>query len=124
MVSSFGTRKDPFTGKTKTHNGVDIAVKVNTPVKSTGDGKVVRSGWQDPKDHKKGFGQRVTIKHADGSTSTYAHLNGIDVKEGDTVKAGQVIGKSGTTGHSKGPHLHYEEKDKNGKPRNPTFNSK
>lgn len=123
ISSNYGSRKDPKTGKTATHKGIDIAVKANTPVWSTGAGVVVRSGWQDPKNHKAGFGERVTINHGSGNTSTYGHLNSINVKVGDKVARGQVIGKSGNTGKSTGPHLHYEER-RNGTPHGPTFDPK
>jgi murein DD-endopeptidase MepM/ murein hydrolase activator NlpD len=103
------------------HLGVDIRAKANTPVGATGSGIVIRSGWQDEKDHGKGFGQRVTIRHADGSTSTYGHLNSINVHKDEVVQRGQIIGLSGSTGKSTAPHLHYEEHDPHGQPRDPTF---
>jgi len=120
VSSGYGTRTDPKSGAKATHKGVDIAVKVNTSVKATGAGTVVKAGWQDPKNHKAGYGQRVTVSDGCGNTYTVGHLNKVDVKAGDKVKAGQVLGKSGNTGKSTGPHVHYEERYK-GKPHAPTF---
>jgi murein DD-endopeptidase MepM/ murein hydrolase activator NlpD len=104
------------------HGGVDFAVPKGTPVKVTGSWIVTRAGWQDSKDHKKGFGQRVTVDHGNGNTSTYGHLDRINVTVGQPVKEGEIIGRSGNTGKSTGAHLHYEEGFK-GKPHPPTFNS-
>lgn len=123
VSSSYGTRKDPKTGKSKFHKGVDIKVKVGTNVQATGGGKVIKAGWENPKNHKQGYGQRVTIDHGNGNTSIYGHLKGTSVKVGDKVSKGQVIGQSGNTGRSTGPHVHYEERYKN-KPHRPTFNPK
>jgi len=120
ISSSYGTRKDPVSKKSTTHHGVDIAVKANTPIRSTGGGTVTRAGWQNAKNHKEGYGQRVTINHGNGRTSTYGHLNSTAVKVGDKVKGGQVVGRSGSTGKSTGPHVHYEERYK-GKPQSPTY---
>jgi murein DD-endopeptidase MepM/ murein hydrolase activator NlpD len=120
ISSGYGARNDPKSGAKATHKGVDIAVKVNTPVKATGAETVTKSGWQDPKNHKVGYGTRVTINHGNGNTSTYGHLNSANVKVGDKVKEGQVIGRSGSTGKSTGPHLHYEERNK-GMPHRPTY---
>ena len=63
VSSSYGTRKDPKTGKEKFHKGVDIKVKVGTNVQATGGGKVIKAGWENPKNHKQGYGQRVVIDH-------------------------------------------------------------
>ena len=100
------------------HKGVDIAVPVGTPVKATAGGKVTRSGWQD-KDHGVGYGQRIEIDHGNGNKSVYGHLSERGVKVGTPVSRGQVIGKSGNTGKSSGPHLHYTELH-NGVPHPPT----
>lgn len=84
------------------HNGLDFGVPVGTPVKSTMDGKVVYSGWND-----QGYGNLVIVEN--GAFRTYyAHLSSIPVSMGDQVAAGSVIGLSGNTGNSTGPHLHYE----------------
>ena len=89
------------------HTGVDYGVAENTQVFAVKDGVVVSA--KDAGD--KGFGKSIAIKHGDGYTSLYAHLNAHGVKAGDTVKAGQVIGLSGNTGHSSGPHLHFEVRE-------------
>jgi murein DD-endopeptidase MepM/ murein hydrolase activator NlpD len=81
---------------------------------------VVKAGWQNPKDHSKGYGLRVTIDHGNGNKSTVGHLNSVSVKTGDVVRDGQEIGKSGNTGKSTGPHVHYQE-EHNGKSHPPTF---
>lgn len=84
------------------HTALDIAVPVGTPVKTTMDGKVVHAGWND-----QGYGNLVIVENGEYRTY-YAHLSSIPVAVGDTVTAGTVIGLSGNTGNSTGPHLHYE----------------
>jgi len=121
ITSGYGPRTHPKSGqKGSMHYGVDIAVPKGTPVRSTGKGTVTRAGWQDPNNHSKGFGQRVTIDHGNGNTSTVGHLDRVDVKVGDKVEAGQKVGLSGNSGSSTGPHVHYEERN-NGQPHPPTF---
>jgi murein DD-endopeptidase MepM/ murein hydrolase activator NlpD len=89
------------------HTGIDLAVVTGTPVKATMDGKVVSAGW-----NTQGYGNLVIIEN--GAYKTYyAHLSSIPVAVGDTVKAGSVIGLSGSTGNSTGPHLHYEIRKNN-----------
>ncbi len=84
------------------HMAFDIAVPVGTQIKTTMDGKVVYAGWND-----QGYGNLVIVEN--GAYRTYyAHLSSIPVSVGDQVAAGTVIGLSGNTGHSTGPHLHYE----------------
>ena len=98
-----GKYKEPRS--THIHNGIDIAVPVGTPIKAIADGKVYYAGANDPK----GYGQYVIITHnVDGKivTSEYGHLSSWNVHSGQQVKQGQVIAKSGNTGHSDGPHLH------------------
>jgi murein DD-endopeptidase MepM/ murein hydrolase activator NlpD len=102
------------------HHGVDFSVPRGTPVKATGPGIVVKAGWQNAKNHSQGFGQRVTIDHGKGNTSTVGHLDRVDVRVGDKVQTGQRIGLSGNTGKSTGPHVHYEERHK-GESHPPTF---
>ncbi|MGC9538990.1 transglycosylase family protein [Streptomyces sp. UG1] len=84
------------------HTGVDFAVPTGTSVKAVGAGQVVSAGWEGS------FGYQVVIRHADGRYSQYAHLSAISVKDGQSVGAGQRIGRSGSTGNSTGPHLHFE----------------
>ena len=84
------------------HTGIDLAVVTGTPVKATMNGKVISAGW-----NTQGYGNLVIVEN--GAYRTYyAHLSSIPVAVGDAVTAGEVIGLSGNTGHSTGPHLHYE----------------
>ncbi|MEU0196220.1 transglycosylase family protein [Streptomyces afghaniensis] len=84
------------------HTGVDFPVPTGTSVKSVASGSVVSAGWGGS------FGYQVVIRHGDGRYSQYAHLSAISVRDGQTVSAGQRIGRSGSTGNSSGPHLHFE----------------
>ncbi len=95
------------------HNGLDFGIVVGTPIKSTMDGKVTYAGWND-----QGYGNLVIVEN--GPYRTYfGHLSSIPVAVGDSVNAGTTIGLSGNTGHSTGPHLHYEIR-KNNIPIDPT----
>ncbi|MBT2416446.1 transglycosylase family protein [Streptomyces sp. ISL-22] len=84
------------------HTGVDFPVPTGTSVKAVGAGQVVDAGWGGS------FGYQVVIRHADGRYTQYAHLSAISVKAGQSVGAGQRLGRSGSTGNSSGPHLHFE----------------
>ncbi|WP_432041139.1 transglycosylase family protein [Streptomyces cadmiisoli] len=84
------------------HTGVDFPVATGTSVKAVGDGRVVSAGWGGS------FGYEVVVRHADGRYTQYAHLSAISVKAGQSVGAGQRIGRAGSTGNSTGPHLHFE----------------
>ncbi|WP_328752195.1 transglycosylase family protein [Streptomyces sp. NBC_00285] len=84
------------------HTGVDFPVPTGTTVKAVAAGTVVSSGWGGS------FGYQVVIRHADGRYTQYAHLSAISVKSGQSVGGGQRIGRSGSTGNSSGPHLHFE----------------
>ncbi|WTZ45668.1 transglycosylase family protein [Streptomyces sp. NBC_01390] len=84
------------------HTGVDFPVPTGTSVRAVGVGEVVDAGWGGS------FGYQVVIRHADGRYSQYAHLSAISVRAGQSVSAGQRIGRSGSTGNSTGPHLHFE----------------
>lgn len=95
------------------HVALDFGVPVGTPVKATLDGKVVYAGWND-----QGYGNLVIVEN--GPYRVYfAHLSKIPVKVGEKIRAGMIIGYSGNTGNSTGPHLHYEVR-KNGQPIDPT----
>jgi murein DD-endopeptidase MepM/ murein hydrolase activator NlpD len=102
ITAGYGEKGDVWSGTNGTHKGTDYAVPVGTPVTSWKDG-VVSKEILDP-----GYGTAVMIDHADGHQSIYAHLSSKTVNAGDTVKAGQRIGKSGDTGNVTGPHLHFE----------------
>ncbi|MFD4529320.1 transglycosylase family protein [Streptomyces sp. NPDC058470] len=84
------------------HTGVDFPVPTGTSVKSVAAGSVVSAGWGGS------FGYQVVVRHADGRYTQYAHLSAISVKTGQSVAGGQRIGRSGSTGNSTGPHLHFE----------------
>jgi murein DD-endopeptidase MepM/ murein hydrolase activator NlpD len=84
------------------HTGVDFPVPTGTSVKSVGSGSVVTAGWGGS------FGYQVVVRHGDGRYTQYAHLSAISVKPGQSVVSGQRIGRSGSTGNSTGPHLHFE----------------
>ena len=113
FTSGFGYRKDPKTKKKTMHNGVDFAAPKGTLIYSTGDGIVTHAGW------KGGYGLLVTIKHAFGFQTRYAHNSRIYVKVGNRVSRGDKISAMGSTGRSTGTHLHYEVR-RNNKPLNPT----
>jgi murein DD-endopeptidase MepM/ murein hydrolase activator NlpD len=102
LSSRFGFRKDPFTGKQTYHRGLDFSVPVGTPVRVTGDGKVVAVQTQ------RGFGKVVKVDHGNGVLTVYAHLDRALVEKGARVKRGEVIARSGNSGRSSAPHLHYE----------------
>src|SRR5262245_33682684 len=102
FTSGFGVRSDPFLGRPAMHTGLDFRAATGDPVRATANGKVVSSGWQG------GYGRMVEIDHGNGLSTRYGHLSAINVKIGDIVKIGQVIGEVGSTGRSTGPHLHYE----------------
>lgn len=95
----------------KGHTGIDYACPTGTPVLASAAGSVFYTGWRNG-----GYGYCVFIKHPDGMVSIYEHLlQDIPVQVGQQVAQGQVIGWSGSTGNSTGPHLHFEIRDQNGK---------
>jgi murein DD-endopeptidase MepM/ murein hydrolase activator NlpD len=102
FTSGFGVRSDPFLGRPAMHTGLDFRAQAGDPVRATANGKVVSSGWSG------GYGRMVEIDHGNGLSTRYGHLSEINVKVGDAVKIGQVVGEVGSTGRSTGPHLHYE----------------
>ena len=101
-ASGFGYRVDPIYKTTKFHSGMDFSANIGTPVYATGDGKVIKVGWES------GYGKLIKIDHGFGYVTWYAHLNDYNVRVGQKVVRGEVIGKVGNTGKSTGPHLHYE----------------
>jgi murein DD-endopeptidase MepM/ murein hydrolase activator NlpD len=102
FTSGFGVRIDPFIGRPAMHTGLDFRAATGDPVRATANGKVVSSGWTG------GYGRMVEIDHGNGLSTRYGHLSEINVRVGDPIKIGQVIGAVGSTGRSTGPHLHYE----------------
>lgn len=90
-----------------THNGVDFRAPQGTPLKASGDGVIVGTGNTDTACRGASYGKWVMIKHKNGLSSLYGHMELIRVKEGDQVEVGQIIGYSGNSGYSTGPHLHF-----------------
>jgi hypothetical protein len=102
FTSGFGVRVDPFVGRPAMHTGLDFRASTGDPVRATANGKVVSAGWAG------GYGRMVEIDHGNGLSTRYGHLSAINVKVGQSIKIGQVVGEVGSTGRSTGPHLHYE----------------
>ena len=113
MASGYGMRSDPFTKVRKMHRGMDFSAPRGTPIFATGDGKVIRADSRSS-----GYGKHIRIDHGYGYKTLYGHLYKYNVKKGQQVKRGDVIGFVGSTGRSQGPHLHYEVR-KDGKHINP-----
>lgn len=112
LLSGFGPRLHPVFKVMRMHNGIDFTAKSGTPIIATGDGTVHRA------ERAGGFGNLVVIRHGNGYETYYAHMSKINVKKGDKVERGQVIGLVGSTGTSTAPHCHYEVHF-HGKPVNP-----
>ena len=103
VASGYGYRIHPIYKVRKLHTGMDFTAPTGTDIFATGDGVVVRV-----QSKRNGYGKNVVIKHGFGYETLYAHMSKINVKEGQKVKRGEVIGLIGNTGTSVGPHLHYE----------------
>jgi murein DD-endopeptidase MepM/ murein hydrolase activator NlpD len=102
MVSAFGNRDDPFSGRRAFHAGLDFAAAAGTPIHAAGGGTVSFAGF------KAEFGQTVEIDHGNGLSTRYAHASVLKVKAGDIVVPGDAIAAVGSTGRSTGAHLHFE----------------
>ena len=104
ISSGFGFRNIPALGFSGLHRGIDFAVRIGTPVMVAGDGEVIIAGW-----HKL-YGYRVMVRHVNHYDTMYAHFSRIapGIRPGVQVEQGQIIGYSGNTGNSTGPHCHYE----------------
>ncbi len=113
ISSPFGMRYHPILGRTRMHDGFDLAKPWGSPVYAARSGTVVGAGWSE------GYGMLITLRHPDGWTTRYGHLSKILVKVGQRVQRGMHIGNVGSTGLSTGPHLHFEVRNKDGKPVNP-----
>jgi murein DD-endopeptidase MepM/ murein hydrolase activator NlpD len=100
--STYGVRVDPFLRVPAMHTGIDFRGDSGEPIHATAAGTVTSAGWSG------GYGQMVEIDHGNGFATRYGHLSEIDVKVGQTIRVGQVVGRMGSTGRSTGPHLHYE----------------
>lgn len=113
ISSGYGDRINPITGAGQFHNGIDLAAKAGTPIKSILAGRVELAGYDSAN------GNYVKIKHNNGATF-YGHMiEPARVKLGQRVAAGQIIGNVGSTGMSTGPHTHFILYDKNGQTVNP-----
>ena len=112
LTSGFGMRRHPLLGYEKLHTGVDWAAPVGTPVHAAGAGRVVIAKWQGE------YGNAIAIDHGGGWQTFYSQLSAFDVREGECVTLGTLIGKVGTTGLSAGPHLHFEVRQ-DGRPIDP-----
>jgi murein DD-endopeptidase MepM/ murein hydrolase activator NlpD len=101
--SGFGQRYHPLTGQLHLHTGVDYRAPAGTPIQVAGDGTIAFMGFSE------GYGRHVRIKHKRGFETLYAHMSGFaGIKEGDALKAGDVLGYVGDSGSATGEHLHYE----------------
>jgi murein DD-endopeptidase MepM/ murein hydrolase activator NlpD len=102
LTAGFGTRPDPFTGEAASHGGLDISTDKGRPVYATANGRIESAGWSG------NYGNLIVLDHGYGLKTRYGHLAGFNVKAGDTVERGAVIGYVGATGRATGAHLHYE----------------
>ena len=101
-VRGFGMRKHPILRIVRMHDGIDIITDRGTPVYAPGDGKIVSVGYHG------GYGLSIEIEHGFGYRTIYAHLSSTSVREGQKISRGNLIAKTGSSGLSSGPHLHYE----------------
>jgi murein DD-endopeptidase MepM/ murein hydrolase activator NlpD len=101
-TSPYGWRRDPFSGATTYHRGVDLRAAYGEPIGAADAGTVVFAGEQ------RGYGQTVVVEHAGGVRTRYAHLSSLTTEAGADVKAGDTIGRAGKSGRATGTHLHFE----------------
>ncbi len=102
LTSGFGYRRAPIRGASRNHKGIDIGGPIGTPIYATADGVVSLVKWG------RGYGKYIKLEHGNEIQTRYAHLSAFNVKFGQRVKKGDVIGYMGSTGRSTGSHLHYE----------------
>ena len=102
VTSSFGARLDPFNGEGAFHTGLDIASFEGDAIHAPADGVIFKAGMGT------GYGREVIIDHGHGLQTLYAHLSGFAVTTGQEIHRGEILGYVGSSGHSTGPHLHYE----------------
>jgi murein DD-endopeptidase MepM/ murein hydrolase activator NlpD len=102
LTGTFGGRSDPFSGEPAFHQGLDISTDKGQPVFATADGSVESATYTGD------YGNLVVLRHGFGLSTRYGHMSGFNVKPGETVKRGAVIGFVGSTGRATGSHLHYE----------------
>lgn len=111
--SSYGIRFHPILKVVRPHEGIDLTAPKGTNIYATADGKVLQAGYRAG-----GFGKKILLDHGFGYRTLYGHCDIILVKRGQNIKRGEIIGKVGSTGLSKSPHLHYEV-HVNGRPVDP-----
>ena len=114
ITSPFGPRRHPIFGVKSMHSGIDLAAPRGTKVKASEGGLVIYSGWYG------GYGKVAIVDHSKGYTTLYAHMDKINVKVGQRISQGDVVGYEGATGYATGPHLHFEVRTQ-GRPQNPTL---
>ena len=114
VTSEFGYRKDPFTGETRGHTGMDLSVPTGTPIRAAMPGTVTVAQYNSS------YGYYVVVDHGSGLSTLYAHNSKLLVRVGQTVEAGDIVSLSGSTGRSTGPHLHFEVRV-NGERTNPRY---
>jgi len=102
ITSGYGARMDPFLGRPAMHTGVDFRAPSGYPARATAGGTVITAEYSG------GYGNMVEVDHGNGITTRYGHLSEIDVTVGQVVAKGAILGHTGSTGRSTGPHLHYE----------------
>ncbi|MDR0961920.1 MAG: M23 family metallopeptidase [Mediterranea sp.] len=101
-ASGYGMRIDPVYGDRRFHEGMDFSAQIGTEVYATGEGTVIKMGWET------GYGNNIVVDHGFGYQTRYAHLSKFRTQRGKKVVRGEVIGEVGSTGKSTAPHLHYE----------------
>lgn len=104
ITSKFGYRDHPTLGRREMHRGTDLKAPIDTPVYATADAMVEYAGYHE----KSGYGNLIILEHNYGFKTYYGHLNKVVIKYNTFIKKGELIGYSGNTGMSNGPHLHYE----------------
>lgn len=109
ISDGWGLRVHPIRNEIEFHQGIDISNQTGTPIYATAAGTVITT------DYDTGYGKRIIIRHGSGYETLYGHLYSYQVRVGDTVSKGQIIGLMGNTGISTGPHLHYEVRTVDGK---------
>ncbi|MBC7331737.1 MAG: M23 family metallopeptidase [Synergistetes bacterium] len=114
ITSRFGWRRDPLSRRREFHTGLDIAAERGAYIRASRSGKVVYAGWRS------GYGLLIVIDHGGGWETYYAHCSRVNVRKGQYVRRGEVIGRVGSTGRTTGPHLHFEVR-KGGRPLNPLY---
>jgi len=112
LTSTFGTRRDPYTGQRVMHKGIDFATDLGSDIIASADGVVVFA------DNRGKYGKTLVIDHGYGMQTHYAHMSAFKVEVGQKIKRGQVVGAAGNTGRTTGVHLHYEVRF-NGIPQDP-----